>query len=61
LIEKSKSGGVSGDDDDDSFDAERLSEKSIDQAELLIEKQFDLKEEKHVEQIRLEELKKQAG
>ena len=55
MIEKSKNGGTSGDDD-----AEELSEKSIDQAELLIEKQFDLKEEKHIEQIRLEELKKQA-
>ena len=60
MIEKSKSGGASGDDDAD-LDGERLSEKSIDQADLLIEKQIDLKEEKHIEQIRLEELKKQAG
>ena len=54
LIDKSK-GGSSADED------EQLSEKSIGEAELDIEQQFQLKEERHIEQIRLDELKKESN
>lgn len=54
LIDKSK-GGSSADEDG------QLSEKSIGEAELDIEQQFQLKEERHIEQIRLDELKKESN
>lgn len=56
LIDKSKGGerGSSADEDG------QVSEKSIGEAELEIDRQFQLKEERHVEQIRLDELKKES-
>lgn len=47
LIEKSK--GKGNDEDDEVEDDGQVSEKSIDEAELEIEKQFEIREERHIE------------
>lgn len=56
LIEKSKDCDAGNSDNDDG----RVSEKSIGEAELDVEREFQLKEERHVEQIRLDELKRES-
>lgn len=57
LIDKSKQGEAGSSADEDG----QVSEKSIGDADLDIEQQFQLKEERHVEQIRLDELRKESS